>query len=209
MSVRALAGINLLILCAGTTGCGTSAERKAEAERSASERNTIVEGAAPEQKPADREAAAAKASARAAAERKLMDEANKRRTQLIDEFMGRKPSKSAETTGDPSLADSIKVKVEVELRGVLCCAGDAATISIDEEHKWVLDFGADKEIRAKAKGLDGKTVLLKGNATLRGIRSTTSVPYAGAANARDVVVRSYLDLEPKVAVKSLVAVTEK
>jgi hypothetical protein len=102
----------------------------------------------------------------------------------------------------------VKVRVEVELRGVLSCSDEAVTISTDKEHKWVLDFGEDKETRAKAKRLDGKTVLVKGSAILRGIKTETpDTPENTYLKERGKPPKTIpvLDLEPKVAVKSLVA----
>jgi hypothetical protein len=111
---------------------------------------------------------------------------------------------------EKSAANSyVKVKVEVELRGVLTCSKEASTISIGKKHKWVLDFGEDKEMRAKAKALDGKTVLVQGSANLRGIISETTKELFGGRSGYPLRTKSFLDLEPRVAVKSLVAATKK
>jgi hypothetical protein len=102
----------------------------------------------------------------------------------------------------------VKIKLDVELRGVLSYTDKAATISISKAWGvWVLDFGEDKEMRAKAKGLNGKTVLVEGSAFLRGVNSETkrNLDPRGPGVRTD----SYLDLEPKVAVKSLVVATKE
>ena len=99
----------------------------------------------------------------------------------------------------------------MELRGVLSCTEKAVTVSIDKENKWVLDFGNEKELRAKAKDLNGKTVLVEGSATLR--YKTKTVTQAHRDDRRDNrndpdLTMSVWDAEPKVAVKSLVAATK-
>jgi hypothetical protein len=73
--------------------------------------------------------------------------------------------------------------------------GTSAEPKADKGRLATLDLGEEKEMRAKAKGLNGKIVLVKGSAILRGIKSNR-----WARNHESV-----LDLEPKVAVKSLVA----
>ncbi len=185
----------LLILCAVTIGCGTSAEPTVNPESLAAARN-----AAPPGKTAEEEAAEKKAHDEKAAENKAAEE---------------------------KVANSyVKVKVEVELRGVLTCTDEAATLSIvtdpftevrrlhdfaefkEVEVKWLLDFGAEKESRAKAKALDGKTVLVTGSAILRGVKSETVKPEVANREGR-IVTRSVLDLEPKVVVKCLVAATKE
>jgi hypothetical protein len=132
--------------------------------------------------------------------------------------------KAAEKKADEAKSPAggyVKVKLEVELRGVLSCADEAITISIDKKDKWVLDFGEDKEMREKAKGLDGKTVLVKGSAILRGIQSKSGLEYreetqaeramrkGAAREPHGIRTKSVLDLEPKIAVKSLVAATKE
>ena len=147
MSVHRLIPMCLLILCAATTGCGTSVNPKADSERLAAAGNV-----APPRKSDEEEAAEKKAAQDKVAEKKAAE------------------GEAAEKEAAKEKADDgyVKVKVEVELRGVLSCTKEAATI--DKQPKWVLDFGEDKEMRAKAKSLDGKTVLVKGSAILRGAR---------------------------------------
>ena len=113
--------------------------------------------------------------------------------------------------GPSGASGYVKIKVEVELRGVLSCTEKAVTVSIDKENKWVLDFGNEKELRAKAKDLNGKTVLVEGSATLR--YKTKTVTQARRDDRRDNrndpdLTMSVWDAEPKVAVKSLVAATK-
>jgi hypothetical protein len=104
----------------------------------------------------------------------------------------------------------VKVKVDVELRGVLSCTGEAVTVSTDAVDRWVLDFGEDREMRATARSLDGKTVVVKGSAILRGIQSTTTRDLiSGFFGGAGVTTDCVLDLEPKVAVKNLVAATKE
>jgi hypothetical protein len=112
----------LLILGAGTIGCGTSEERKAEAGSLASEPSALVEGAAPEQKAADTEANEENARARRKANR---EEANRKRAFLLGE--GNSPIQAE---------NYVKVKVEVKLRGQLTCTEEAVTVSTDSKHKW-------------------------------------------------------------------------
>jgi hypothetical protein len=70
----------------------------------------------------------------------------------------------------------------------------------------VLDFGKDKEMRAKAKGLDGKKVLVEGVAILQYTHTVTAEPADRTdERRRSKKAVSVLDLGPKVAVKSLVA----
>jgi hypothetical protein len=188
----------LLILCAVTTGCGPSAEQKADPQRldaarnAAENREQAAEKRAAEKRAAEKEAAEEKAAQKKADEKKAAEE-------------------KAAANG------YVKIKVEVELRGVLSCTEEGAIISVDKEHGWVfdfgkgekkygweLDFGEDKEMRAKAKALDGKTVLVEGSAILQYQKGTVeSGPFSGRRGG-DMTV-SVLDLGPKVAVKSLVA----
>lgn len=120
---------------------------------------------------------------------------------------------------------SVKVRVDVELRGVLTFAQKEVTILVQEpefkadilvhvpkERKWVLDLGETKELREKAKSLHGKTVIIKGSAVLLGVKTHT-FQYKGAVPAiyinppitpPDLIgTRSVLDLEHKAVVKSL------
>jgi membrane protein involved in colicin uptake len=182
----------LLILCAVTTGCGTSAERNAETERLDGERKGEAEKRAAKQKAAAEKKAA---EDKAAAEKEAAEE---------------KAAAEKKAAEKKAAANSyVKVKVDVELRGVLSYTEEAVTIRIGEKDKWVLDFGADKEMRAKAKGLDGKTVLVEGSAILRSIR--TPKKRGGELDPREMTrgEEAFLDLEPKVAVKSLVAATKE
>jgi len=79
----------------------------------------------------------------------------------------------------------------------------------------VLDFGEDKEMRTKAKGLDGKMVLVEGSAILQYHALLEEEDIAPRARIPRDLMReqlrtvSVLDLGPKVAVKSLVAATKE
>ena len=115
------------------------------------------------------------------------------------------------------LSGYVKIKVEVELRGVLSCTEEAVTISTDKKTKWVLEFGEDKEMRAKAKRLNGKIVVVEGigvleyqkRAVQRAGQKKLLDPRASlddAVKGRDSIDPiSVLDLGPKVRVKSLAA----
>jgi hypothetical protein len=208
----------LLILCAAAIGCETSAERTAEIERLAAE----MDGAAKTRDAEDRAAEKSAAEKRAAAE---IDAA-------VDEAAAKeKAFEEKKALQKKSVANSyVKIKVEVELQGVLACTDEAANIAINKKDEWVweapgfregdpsagipigkkkekwvwvLDFGEDKEMRAKARALDGKAVLVEGSAILRGIQSDTERKF------EIWVTKSFLDLEPKVAVKRLVAATKE
>jgi len=119
----------------------------------------------------------------------------------------------------------VKVKVDVELRGVLSFAEKEVAVLVQEPEfnadlltevpkgrKWVLDLGEANELRKKAKELDGKTVVVKGGAVLLGV-NTQTFKYKGAVpaiyrnppiTAPDLIgTRTELDLEHKVEVKSL------
>lgn len=133
--------------------------------------------------------------------------------------------------GKANTADSdIKVKVEVELRGVLSVGEEELTILVREpefnadtltevprQRKWLLDLSEAKELRKKAKALDGKTVTIKGSAVLLGVKTQT-FKYKGSVPAvyrnpplvaPDLVgTKSVLDLEHKVAVKGLTEVAK-
>jgi hypothetical protein len=199
--------VYLAILCAVAAGCGTSAKPKADtnslvvARNAAPARKTAEEEAA-EKRAAEEEAAEKRAAERRAAEKKAVQE--------------------------KAAANSyVRVKVEVELCGVLTSTDEAAILSIIthksgtdqfEEVKWVLDFGEANEIRRKARSLDGKTVLVTGSAFLRGVKSETWQDYGlrfrgrrqpGPEDPFEIVTRSVLDLEPKVAVKSLVVASNE
>ena len=120
-----------------------------------------------------------------------------------------------------TVRDYVKIKVEVELRGVLSCTEEAVTISTDKETKWVLEFGEDKEMRAKAKRLNGKTVVVEGigvleyqkRAVQRAGQKKLLDPRASlddAVKGRDSIDPiSVLDLGPKVRVKSLAAASKE
>jgi hypothetical protein len=155
-------------------------------------------------------------------------EAVARRWQSIDSALAEDdgpapPRKTAqEETAEKQAAEKaagnsfVKVKLEVELRGVLACTDEAVTVSIVKpidadrfkEVKWVLDFGEDKELRAKAKSPDGKTVLVEGIAYVRGIQSSTTSDKLSTLRGGPKT-ESFLDLEPKVAVKRLVVATKE
>jgi hypothetical protein len=128
----------------------------------------------------------------------------------------------AENVGVKSPASYVKVKLEVELRGVLSFANKEVTIRVQEsefdpgllaevqkERKWTLDLGRSKGLLDKAKGLDGKIVIVKGSATLLGINTQTlrykgGVPLICADKAPDLTgTRAVLNLEHKVEVRSL------
>jgi len=204
MSVRPLIAVYLSILCAVTTGCGPSAEPKADPRSFAAARNAAENREAAEEQAAEKRAAEKRAAEKGAAEEKAAQK--------------KADDKKA---ADKKAADNsyVKVKVEVQLRGVLTYTDEAVTLSVVtpefgtdqfKEVKWVLDFGDEKEIRAKAKSLDGKTVLVTGSAILRGIQSETKEDRASKVlGGPGVAVESFLDVEPKVAVKSLVAATKE
>jgi hypothetical protein len=126
---------------------------------------------------------------------------------------------------------SVKVKLEVEVRGTLSFTEKEVTVSVEEtefspanftgvktERKWVLDLDTAKGLRKKAKGLHGKAVVVKGKAVLLGARSET-FKYKGAIpaiymnpalKAPDMVgTKTTLDLEHKVEVTSLTAAPAK
>jgi hypothetical protein len=218
MSIRPLIATYLLILCVGITGCGTPAEPKADTE-------SVTEELTARKKRIEREEAAKKAEEEERAARQK-DKENRQK----DEEKRIAEKKAAEKKAAEAAANSyVKVKVEVELRGVLTCTDEAVTVSIVSpefgtdrfnEVKWVLDFGEEKEVRAKARSLEGKTVSVTGSAILRGIKSETRKSYerirnegglirpsTGRATVQDLklATKSVLDLEPKVAVKSFVA----
>ena len=116
-----------------------------------------------------------------------------------------------------TVRDYVKIKVEVELRGVLSCTEKAVTIATDGKTEWVLEFGEDKEMRAKATKLNGKTVVVEGigvleyqkRAVQRAGQKKLLDPRASlddAVKGRDSIDPiSVLDLGPKVRVKSLAA----
>jgi hypothetical protein len=178
MPVRPLVAMHLWLLGAVTAGCGTSAGPQVGAVTPAAERSAPAERVAPGERAAEK--------------------------------------KAAQQNGDQKKADQdkaaahgyVKIMVEVELRGVLSSTEQAAIISIGKEDKWVLDFDEDNDIRAKAKGLNGKTVLVKGSAILRRI-----ITRGAGRRQMDLgdgpSLESFVDLEPKVAVKSLVAATKE
>jgi hypothetical protein len=179
----------LLILCVATPGCGNSAKPGADSETRAAPRkneapaNTEEEGAVEEKADKDK---VAKKKADDAAEKKADED-------------------------DAAANSYVKVNVDVELRGVLTCTEEPATISIGQKKDkrvWVLYLGEDKEMRAKAKALHGKTVLVQGIANLRGVISKTKKDFFGGRSG-DYSTESFLDLEPAVAVKRLVAATKK
>jgi hypothetical protein len=168
----------LLILCAVTAGCGTSGEPKGAAENlAAGGPPTARAGTRPAERKAEMKDLAAK---RNAADEEKADE------------------------GEAADRGYFKIRVEVELRGVLTCAEKEATIATDRRQEWVLEFGGDKEMRTKAKGLDGKTVLVKGSAIIR-----YDPERAELARKLGAKTRSAWNPEPTVAVKSLVAATKE
>src|SRR5262249_6782681 len=147
MSVRRLIPMYLLILCVAAAGCGTSAKPGTDSERPAAARNVEAPGKTDEE----------------AAPKEKADE-----DKVAEKAAGENQAAEKKANKENAAANSyVKVKVDVELRGVLTCTKKAATISIGkkkDEWVWVLDFREDKEMRAKAKALDGKTVLVQGSA---------------------------------------------
>src|SRR5262249_39187692 len=160
--IRPLIAVYLLILCAVTIGCGKSSDPKADPESMAAARNAAENRDAAEEQAAEKTAAEKRAAEKEAAEEKA----------------AQKKAAEKETAEEKAAANSyVKVKVEVELRGVLTCTDEVVTLSIVTrkpetdrftEVKWVLDFGEEKEMRGKAKSLNGKTVQVTGSAILRG-----------------------------------------
>ena len=208
MTVRPLSAMYLLILCTASTGCGGSTEPTTGTIGLAAKRNAEPVRKTAEEEEAEKQATEKKSAEETAAQKKA---AVKKVAQ----------KKAAANT-------YFKVKVEVELCGVLTSTDEGATVSTVthvfgtdqlEEDTWVLDFSEEKAIRAKARSLDGETVLVRGSAILRGIKSKTETSYdpeskrtrigkPGLPDLR-VATKSVLDLEPKVTVKSLVAATKK
>ena len=183
MSVRPLIAMYLLILCAVATGCGSSAWPKAETDNGRPAPRGGTHSVEPK---GERDAPEHQAAE---------GEANNEKA-------------PAKKTGEDKAAANGYVKVEVELCGVLTCTEEAATLSIDKEHKWVLDFGEDKEMRAKAKGLDGKKVLVEGSAILQ-YETQPVTPGLFDRRRNDNMTVSVLDLGPKIVVKRLVAATKE
>jgi hypothetical protein len=103
----------------------------------------------------------------------------------------------------------VKIKVDVELRGVLSSTQEIVTISVGKDQKWVLDFGKEKDQRTRAKDLDGKTVLVQGIATLQyKARTVERLPGREPAEPRGLTMSAF-EAEPKVVVRSLVAATRE
>ena len=196
MSVRPLISMYLLMFCAVTTGCWTSSDPKAE-------RENLDAGGRP----------AARGGTRLAERKAEMTDLAANRNAAAEKESTEKRAAGKRAAEDKAAADSyVKVKVDVELRGVLSYTEKAATISLGKKDKWVwvLDFGEDKGMRGKAKALDGKTVLVEGRAILRGIQTESSADKLGEFFGKSgVKTEAFLDLEPKVAVKSLVAATKE
>jgi tetratricopeptide (TPR) repeat protein len=120
---------------------------------------------------------------------------------------------------------AVKVKVEVELRGVLSFTEKDVTILVKEtefnpamltevqkDQKWSLELGGSNRLRKQAQRLHGKTVIVKGSAVLLGVKTQT-FKYKGSIPAiyrnpplvpQDMTgARTVLDLEHKVDVKGL------
>jgi hypothetical protein len=202
----------LLILSAVSTGCGASAKPKAVTVGPAVARN-----AAPSREAAGEEAVGEKAREgeavdQKAAEKKAAEEKADKEKAAKEKAAEKKEKAARLKAKDNSY---VKVRVEVEIRGVLICTEEAAPLLIVDGQldvrKWVLDFGKDEEMRAKAKDLDGKAVLVKGSAILQ--YQTHPVQFdafEALKRGRDSAgTLSVLDPGPKVAVKSLVAATKK
>ena len=136
-------------------------------------------------------------------------------------------ARAGATDGAPAKGNSpksyIKIKVQVELRGILTVAKKEVTVLVQEpdfdpavltevmkERKWVLDLGAAKGLWKKARSWKGKSVIVRGSATLLGVKTQT-FRYKGAVpaiypalKAPDLVgTRAVLDLERRVVVKEL------
>ncbi len=86
MSARRFAAACLLILSAGTTGCGTSVEHKAETGSFTSEPKATVDGAAPDHQVTDAKAAEEKASAKKVAQEKAS--AREAAEKIVGEWQG-------------------------------------------------------------------------------------------------------------------------
>jgi hypothetical protein len=222
----------LLILLASTAGCGTSPESKTEAEKSA--RIVAINNLAPdEQAAAEKKAAEDKAAAeKRAAEDKAAAEKRAAEDKAAAEKRAAEDKAAAEKKAaeDKAAANSyIKVNYELELRGVLSFTEKAVTITTTNrngnrtgpayfETKWVLDFGADKEMHAKAKGLDGKTVLANGSTMLAQEILWVATGYRHyfppgrnelPALTGEYLLTSSIGPEPKFRVKSLEAATKE
>jgi hypothetical protein len=204
----------LLILCAASIGCGTSAQPNADtdgqvgARKSAPSKKTEVEEAA-EKKAAEERAVERAVQARAAEEKLIAQREAAEEERAAQEKAAEEKRAAQEKAAANS---SVKMTVEVELRGVLTFTDKAVTISITyqlyrdsfQEDKWVLDFGENKESYSQARGLSGKTVLVKGSAALQYKRTRIGDP-----RARGSEELYLLDVEQKVAVKSLVTATKE
>ncbi|OWK46723.1 hypothetical protein [Fimbriiglobus ruber] len=119
--------------------------------------------------------------------------------------------KAAQKKTDDGHANSyVKIKVDVELRGVLSFTEEKTTLAIDQQPNWVLDFDEDNEARVKAKDLNGKTIVVTGYATLQHKTQDVSERPKGLATGRGTgMTVSVLDLEPKCTVKRLTAATKE
>jgi hypothetical protein len=217
MSVHPHGAPCLLILCAVTAGCDTSAQPNSDTERPA-----VARTAAPSKKAAADEAAKKKAAEQVAAQVKAAEERRAAQVKAAEEKRAAEEERAAQVKAAEekraaqvkAAADNYaKIKVEVELRGVLSYADNRVAIREDE---WVLDFGDNKEMDAKAKGLDGKTVLVIGSAIMhyetretRVIRSQRLKLGNIGDPPREREFISVWDVERIVAVKSLVAATKE
>ena len=130
--------------------------------------------------------------------------------------------------GKPAPAQgSVRLRLEVELEGVLSYTEKQVTIRIPAapqyvgllpvagngtkaEDVWVLDLGPGGKWRKQAKLLAGKKVQVTGTCLLRGVRTETfkyygSVPaiYPPLPPREEVGSRSVLDVERKVRVRGL------
>jgi hypothetical protein len=130
--------------------------------------------------------------------------------------------------GNPA-ASYVKVKVQVELRGILTVTKKEITVLVQEPdfnpavltevtkaRNWVLDLGAAKGLWKKARSWSGKAVIVRGSANLLGVKTQT-FRYKGAVpaiypapKAPDLVgTRAVLDLERRVEVKELTKVAKE
>ena len=125
MSARPRIEMYFLILCAVGISCGTAAQPKTDTES----------------QPVARNAGTKKFSEEEATERKAQEKVAEEKKAAREKAAG-----EMKAAPEKAAADSyVKIKVEVELRGVLTYTEKAATISIDKIHKWELDFGEDNE----------------------------------------------------------------
>jgi hypothetical protein len=134
------------------------------------------------------------------------------------------PATAGAQAGKPKTpAGSIKIKVDVEIEGVLTLKGQEFSILVGKaeyappffsgqevEQRWVLDFTAAKELTPLARELVGKVVAVHGKCVLQGISTFSApkpspVPGPGSPHV-DFGTYALLNLEKKVTVQSLTVV---